>query len=172
MSDIVEHGWEIVRRTERGWPGHFICAHLCIFHRNTLLEYGEARIVVSTVGMMRDPLKEGSFQEIGLNRYYETMAFHAKKCILDKYWDADVTREVNFQSPWYVEELGADDKANDMHENVVFEIINGLWEGRYRAEDNIIDDGFGNMWSKTCPECGKESMEIVRPGKVQCAYCG
>jgi hypothetical protein len=35
-----------------------------------------------------------------------------------------------------------------------------------------IDDGFGGVWSKTCPECGRKSMQVVRPGKVQCAYCG
>ena len=42
--------------------------------------------------------------------------------------------------------------------------------------DNInaerIDDGFGCTWSKTCPNCGGKSMEIVRPGKAQCSICG
>ena len=45
----------------------------------------------------------------------------------------------------------------------------------YRAmlkEATTISDGFGSTWSKTCPMCGKETMEIVRPGKVQCANCG
>ena len=36
----------------------------------------------------------------------------------------------------------------------------------------MIADSFGNMWSKRCPECKKMSMQIVRPGKVQCKYCG
>jgi len=36
----------------------------------------------------------------------------------------------------------------------------------------MLDDGFGNSWSKTCPFCKMQSMEIVRPGKVQCAVCG
>jgi hypothetical protein len=30
----------------------------------------------------------------------------------------------------------------------------------------FIDDGFGNRWSKCKPDC---RMQIVRPGKVQCA---
>lgn len=30
-----------------------------------------------------------------------------------------------------------------------------------------IDDGFGNVWSIVCPDCGGD-MEIVRPGQVQC----
>lgn len=36
----------------------------------------------------------------------------------------------------------------------------------------MIDDGFGCTWSKTCPNCGGKSMEIVRPGKAQCSICG
>lgn len=35
-----------------------------------------------------------------------------------------------------------------------------------------LDDGFGNRWSSICPNCGKDSMSIVRPGKVQCSECG
>lgn len=35
-----------------------------------------------------------------------------------------------------------------------------------------ITDGFGNRWSRRCPDCGELSMEVVRPGKVQCGRCG
>jgi len=38
--------------------------------------------------------------------------------------------------------------------------------------NSTIDDGFGNTWSITCPECKQQSMEIVRPGKAQCGNCG
>lgn len=37
---------------------------------------------------------------------------------------------------------------------------------------DTIEDGFGSAWSKRCPECGKNSMQVVRPGKAQCKYCG
>ena len=43
-------------------------------------------------------------------------------------------------------------------------------EGKGTKE--IIDDGCGNQWSKSCPECKKPIMQIVRPGKVQCPECG
>ena len=113
-------------KTERGWPGHYICAHDCKFRRNTLLEYGDVRIVVSTVG---NYIFKEKTQIIGFDRYYETMAFHAK---LDEiYWDADVQKEVDFDSEWAVRhmETDSDQIANDMHEAVVKEISNTLTEG-------------------------------------------
>ena len=70
------------------------------------------RIVISTVGMMDDPLKKnkgGGFMEIGWNRHFETMAFHAQR-VANRYWDAD-------------------DKANDMREAVVSEITERLKQG-------------------------------------------
>lgn len=113
-----------VKRTERGWAGHFFCADRCLFRRNTLLEYGEVRIVVSTIGLMLDDRnnKERKFVQIGFDRYFETMAFHA-------HLEADRYREISFDSPWAIGEVDADDKANDMHEAVVDEITKRLKEG-------------------------------------------
>lgn len=119
---------QVVVRTERGWAGHFIDANRCRFRRNTLLEYGETRIVVSTVGLMDEFLQEGLFMEIGHNRYFETMAFHAK-WVDYRYWDADVTREVSFESPWAIADMDAEDRANNMHEAVVTELMRRLEAG-------------------------------------------
>lgn len=117
-----------VKRTERGWPGHFICAERCLFRRNTLLESGETRIVVSTVGLMRDiHAKNGQFERIGCDRYFETMAWHAKHD--GRYWDMDVERSMSFESPWLIADLDADDRANDMHEAVVDEIAGKMRRG-------------------------------------------
>ena len=113
------------KRTERGWAGHFICADWCKFRRNTLLERGDARVVVSTVGMMFDI--QGKPDTIGYNRHFETMAFHA--AFDGRYWDADVCRQVQFVSPWAIADWDADDKANDMHEAVVSEIIKRMKNG-------------------------------------------
>lgn len=34
--------------------------------------------------------------------------------------------------------------------------------------EEIIDDGFGNKWVNHCCKCGQATLEVVRPGKVQC----
>lgn len=117
-----------VTRQERGWAGHFICANRCRFRRNTLLTSGDIRIVISTVGLMEDPSEKGGFREIGYERYYETMAFYSVPEDI-RYYDADVSREIFFESPWEISELDADDKANEMHERVVMELTKRLEEG-------------------------------------------
>jgi hypothetical protein len=115
----------MVKRTERGWAGHFICAHSCLFRRNTLLECGDERIIVSTVGAY---LYKEKLETIGAGgRYYETMAFKAKN--EGPYFDADVHNELSFDSEWSIcagspEELpdDVDNQADQMHEAVVSEL--------------------------------------------------
>lgn len=122
-----------MKRTERGWAGHFICADKCLFRRNTLLEHEDVKIVVSTVGLMRH---SDGFEMIGYNRYYETMAFHVKEND-ERYHDADVSRQVSFKSPWAINRVDADDKANDMHEVVVTEITQRLKDGdKFKEAEN------------------------------------
>jgi len=117
-----------VRRTERGWGGHFICAKRCLFRRNTLLVCNNIEIVVSTVGLMQGIDDEGKIEPIGYERYYETMAFHVRRYDT-RYHDADVRRQVYFESPWAINEIDAEDKANDMHEEVCAEISDRLAKG-------------------------------------------
>lgn len=115
-----------IQRTERGWPGHFASAGYCRFRRNTLLECGDTRIVVSTIGLYRTSKSHG-FMPIGHDRYFETKAFHAD--FDGRYWDADVSREISFESPWCILEVDANDRANDQHEAVVWEISARLASG-------------------------------------------
>jgi hypothetical protein len=127
----------IIKRTERGWAGHFICAHDCLFRRNTLLENSDtgAKIIVSTVGLMR---RGESIETIGFNRYYETMAFAAE--YNGRYWDAKVSREVDFDSQWSIAEPDGDDKANDMHEAVVEELSNKMLLGYEPPAAPVFDE--------------------------------
>lgn len=114
-----------VQRIERGWAGHFIAAGNCRFRRNTLLCFDDIKIVVSTVGAYH---LNNEFQTVGWKRYFETMAFHSD--LTDtRYYDIDVTKPINFDSDWSIDEIDADDKANDMHEAVVKEISEKLLSG-------------------------------------------
>ena len=111
-----------VKITERGWAGHFICGNRCMFRRNTLIKFGDDRVVVSTVGLMQDWKDENKIETVGYERYYETMAFKAK--FEDPYWEADVENQIEFESPWSLneKERESDHKANKMHDLVVAEI--------------------------------------------------
>ena len=115
-----------IKLTERGWPAHFIAVGRCVFRRNTLIECGDQRVVVSTVGNMRI---DGKTETIGPDRYYETMAFAA----MDEsgYVEADIDNKVQFDSPWTVDGIrhDTDQQANDMHEAVVLELSGRLVRG-------------------------------------------
>lgn len=117
-----------VKRTERGWAGHFICADSCKFRRNTLLECNGTGVVVSTVGAM---YTDGKLQEIGCNRHYETIAFYVDENS-GEYKDADVSKEVYFDSPWALKwhkDGYIDNEANEMHEKVVEELTKKMEKG-------------------------------------------
>ena len=127
--EMVEQNLKEVKRTERGWAGHFCCSSSCKFRRNTLLECDDIQIVVSTVGAMYND--KGKLEEIGLNRHYETMAFLVDKST-GPYKDADFSREIFFESKgalkWHKKGF-IDNEANDMHEAVVKEISDNLAKG-------------------------------------------
>ena len=113
-----------MKTTERGYAGHFICAHRCTFTRNTLIEHYKIRVVVSTVGAM---LLNDEYETIGFERYYETMAFHAK--FEDPYWEADVSRQIDTPEFSISKiERESDKLADEMHERNVQCIIQAIKE--------------------------------------------
>lgn len=109
-----------VKRTERGWAGHFCLGYRCEYHRNTLLEYNGKKVVVSTVGRLRKDFIRPGYDEIGCDRHFETMAFLAKNN--DKYNDADISKEIVFESNWCLPRPDMELEAEEMHEAVVKEI--------------------------------------------------
>lgn len=46
-----------------------------------------------------------------------------------------------------------------------------LWRVRCWFVEDVIEDGFGNVWSARCSKCGRYSMQVVRPGEARCAEC-
>lgn len=119
----------MVKRTERGWAGHFICADRCKFRRNTLLEKGDVRIVISTVGLMTSCADETAFEKIGLDRYFETLVFHASYD--GRYWDADVSQEISVKSPCFIDRIDAADLADKYHEDIIDEISQRIRVGEF-----------------------------------------
>lgn len=65
-----------IKVKERGWAGHFCCAHRCKYRRNTLVSDGTRHIIVSSVGNMTI---NTDINEIGHRKYYETMVFRGIK---------------------------------------------------------------------------------------------
>ncbi len=120
-----------VKLTYRGWPGHFIMSHACVFHLNTLVECGSTRIIVNTVGNMQLP-GEKTVAEIGLDRYYETMAF--KAALKDGYWDQESGQEIPLNCITQVCHVGitADQEAQDMHLGAIAEIIGKIFRGEIK----------------------------------------
>ena len=116
--------------TFRGWAGHFICADTCDFKLNTLIEYEDVKIVVSTVGLLLNPLPLGDckYTTVGHNRYFETMAWHAE-LLENKFWDMDVSRPVDFESSWRYEKLDSELEATAGHYKVIEEICEKLKKG-------------------------------------------
>lgn len=112
-------------RTERGWGAHYICAGRCTFRRNTLLEYKNKKIIVSTVGCFR-PSHDSEIETIGFNRYYETMVFEAQ--FENPYWEANISKQLYFDLNCTLDkcEHETDLEANDMHETIVSYFIKEL----------------------------------------------
>lgn len=152
-NDNVEPDTKIVppevTTQERGWVGHFCCGQYCLFRRNTLVTCGDIKWIVSTVGNLPSAIdipelgiKKGQIQTIGADRWYETMVFES---LYDVYDDADVTKQISFESDWGIFGETFDDVktaygenidlvANEMHDTVVEEMKEKIKEAYINAK--------------------------------------
>lgn len=155
-----------VKRTERGWAGHFCCSYRCEYHRNTLLEYNGMKVVVSTVGRLRKDMISDTYEDLGYKRYFETMAFMANED--DKYNDADVDREIQFDAKWCLPSPDMELEADAMHEDVVIELSKRLVDGTLVLTSEIegvteeTAQRFNNIlkqFSETLEKCKKRTMK-------------
>ncbi len=110
-------------RTERGWIGHFVLGHKCLFRRNTLLEFNDKLLIVSTVGNCCEINCPPT--PISMTNYYETMVFEADYS--NKYYDINPLSEI----PIYdgISEVDKDIEANKMHEKIVSQVISLMETG-------------------------------------------
>lgn len=153
-----------VKRTERGWAGHFCCSYRCEYHRNTLLEYNGMKVVVSTVGRLRKDMFSDTYEDLGYKRYFETMAFMAKKD--DKYNDADVEREIQFDAKWCLPSPDMELEADAMHEGVVIELSKRLVDGTLVLTSEIegITEETAQRFNKILGQFS-ETLEKYKNGK-------
>jgi hypothetical protein len=106
-----------IKITERGWIGHFCCAADCLFRRNTLVDGGSVKVVVSTVGLL---YRDGKYHTLDINKsYYETMAFLAND---SQFNDADVSRQIELRGRSNISDVKDEIGANRMHDEAVREI--------------------------------------------------
>lgn len=153
-----------VKRTERGWAGHFCCSYRCEYHRNTLLEYNGMKVVVSTVGRLRKDMISYTYEDLGYKRYFETMAFMAKED--DKYNDADVDREIQFDAKWSLPSPDMELEADAMHEDVVMELSKRLVDGTLVLTSEIegITEETAQRFNKILGQFS-ETLEKYKYGK-------
>lgn len=124
-----------VKRTERGWAGHLCVSAYCRYHRNTLLEFEDKKIVVSTVGHYVN--SEGKIDSIGFERWYETMCFEGME--ENGYIEADIHKGISINQEWGIwgstwqEVLDlfplVDNQADKMHESIVAEMAEKIQKG-------------------------------------------
>ena len=149
-----------VKRTERGWAGHCCLSNLCEYHRNTLLECNGAKVVVSTIGRLRD-VTSGTFAELGYGSFFETMAFMSKEN-----GDADVTRELLFESKRHLPSPDMELEADAMHEDVVTELSKRLVDGTLVLTSEIegVTEETAQRFNKILGQFS-ETLEKYKNGK-------
>ena len=107
---------------ERGWPGHHRLSRFCLFNRNTLIECGERRVIVSSVGEhlvgFNNPPKE-----LPDGGFFETKAFEADWHGTS--WECDTERPIQLPNDrdWRVHDWQQHAEVNQMHEDAVRLII-------------------------------------------------
>ena len=57
-----------------------------------------------------------------------------------------------------------------LDDQVAESLVAFIKQNMAKPTETITDDY--QTWSKTCPMCGQDTMQVVRPGKVQCSNCG
>lgn len=154
-----------LKRTERGWAGHFCCSYRCEYHRNTLLEYNGIKVVVSTVGRLRKDMISGTYEDLGYKRYFETMAFMADED--SECNDADVEREIQFDAKWCLPSPNMELEADAMHEDVVTELSKRLVDGTLVLTSEIegVTEETAQRFSKICGQL-TETLVKINTGKM------
>ncbi len=103
----------------QGISGHFICSDKCKYALSTVIFVNDKpEYIVSTVGAMVARNKEGVYETIGCNRYYETFVFDGveeRESLGDKFW-TQCSSEIDTDG---ISEPYAFGEANKMHQRML-----------------------------------------------------
>lgn len=67
--------------------------------------------------------------------------------------------------------MDVDEKGRKMRTRLQKRVSKGKL-ARLMTNSIILSDGFGNWWENWCKRCEERSLQVIRPGKVQCCLCG
>ena len=123
------------------------------------------KVVVSTVGRLRKDMISDTYEDLGYKRYFETMAFMADED--DKYNDADVEREIQFDAKWSLPSPDMELEADAMHEDVVTELSKRLVDGTLVLTSEIegVTEETAQRFSKICGQL-TETLVKINTGKM------
>lgn len=123
------------------------------------------KVVVSTVGRLRKDMISDTYEDLGYKRYFETMAFMANED--DKYNDADVDREIQFDAKWCLPSPDMELEADAMHEDVVMELSKRLVDGTLVLTSEIegVTEETAQRFSKICGQL-TETLVKINTGKM------
>lgn len=118
--------------------------------------------------------KKGKTLDVGPESVKEPMSFSEVSKIMEEkpVWGESHHTKINNrpsskQSPKpLISRYSFDGVNNPIFINRVPDVVSELQD-----TEDVITDGY-QFFDRTCPVCNSESMEIVRPGKVQCCNCG
>ena len=133
---LASHKDTRFRVTERGkLITYFSGSKRCLYRRNTLLEFRDIKLVISTLGNLTD--LDNKLVCISGKSYYETRVFHALTDIKrNSYRDIDPERKVKVNTITKINKPDSDIKADQMHEKVIKELT-------YRLDKGDLLDGHG-----------------------------
>lgn len=113
-----------IKLTWLGYQGHFICP--CNYHLTTLIQHDNKNIIISTIGryekpeILREEIDNTKYEQIGLNRYFETYVFEAE--LNGNFWEINAGKQIdgehyviNSQNPTYDDINISEEEAHEGH---------------------------------------------------------
>lgn len=161
--------WDKFRKdyiySDKGYQGHFILTLGGEFY-NLQNGSGKDEYVVQQYTGLKDKNGREIYEGDLVNLIYDTWE-HELEC--------DTNQEVFFDEGIFYFGRALKFATNDCNFNkksieVVGNIFENKKEEKLEDTEDTVTDGY-QIWSRKCDTCGRNSIHVVRPGKVQCGWC-